>query len=500
MTSPEATTKPKKSLAAGMEGYRPVHRLTPLLRVWTFGVALVTIALFNFTKPVFRWLKEENVGVIEVAWALGGLVAALLVIFGISQIWWRRSGFKLDDEAVETRRGVLTNEVRTVRYDRMQAVDVVESFAPRLAGLASVRIEAAGGASAGLDIMYLPLEEAEEVRREILRHIRATQPDSKIGRKVSGEDGDDGDGSRELVPPIPIQRSLVGTAFQMSALITLAWAVVPIMTDLTMAAILPVAIGFLPRIWRTIDQSWRFTSSTDGNMFYLTYGLANRRSQSVPRDRVHAVQVRQPMLWRLFGWWTVSVVVAGYGSEGNKSTGTSKLLPIGTWQQARDVVDALGPLTFDELIDLSNVDYRSPRNARWVSPIDWKRQTVKVRPGVVAVTAGTIGRWYQMVETPHIQELSFERGVIQRRLGLAGVDLDLVPGAFSMSCRDMRVEDAIELVNTLRARELPPMQPVALPHDSELSGEDPGRDPGSALDEHSEAATRPRWPEQAQRD
>ena len=181
-----------------------------------------------------------------------------------------------------------------------------------------------------------------------------------------------------------------------------------------MAAILPVAIGFLPRIWRTIDQSWRFTSSTDGNMFYLTYGLANRRSQSVPRDRVHAVQVRQPMFWRLFGWWTVSVVVAGYGSERNNSTGTSKLLPVGTWQQAREVVDALGPLTFDELIDLSNVDYRSPRNARWVSPIDWKRQTVKVRPGAVAVTAGTIGRWYQMVDTPHIQELSFERGVIQR--------------------------------------------------------------------------------------
>ena len=489
--------KNKKSLAAGMEGYRSVHRLTPLLRVWTFGVALVTIALFNFTKPVFRWLKEENVGAIELAWVLGGLVAALLVIFGISQIWWRRSGFKLDDEAVETRRGVLTNEVRTVRYDRMQAVDVVESFAPRMVGLASVRIEAAGSATAGLDITYLPLEEAEEVRREILHHIRATQPNTQIGKRTEGEDGD---GARELVAPIPIQRSLIGTAFQMSALITLAWAAVPLMTDLTAAAILPVAIGFLPRIWSTIDQSWRFTSSTDGNMFYLTYGLANRRSQSVPRDRVHAVQVRQPMFWRLFGWWTVSVVVAGYGSEGNKSTGTSKLLPVGTWQQARDVVDALGPLTFDDLIDLSNVDYRSPSNARWVSPIDWKRQTVKVRPGVVAVTAGTIGRWYQMVDTPHIQELSFERGVIQRRLGLAGVDLDLVPGAFSMSCRDMRVEDANELVNTLRARQLPPMQPVALPHDSELPGELPGEDPNSALDEHSEAATGPRWPEPTQRD
>lgn len=481
MTKPP---KKAKTLAPGMESYRPVHRLTPLLRVWTVVVALATLALFNFTKPVLRWLREENVGALEVAWALGALVVALIVIFGISQIWWRRSGFRITDEEIETRRGVLTQEVRRARYDRVQAVDVVESFAPRLAGLASVRIEAAGSSSAGLDITYLPLEEAEEVRREILRNIRRTQPDSKVGRAESVEEETNG----ELVPAIPMHRSLIGTAFQMSAVITLAWAAVPLMTDLSAAAIVPVAIGFLPRIWSTIDQSWRFTSTTDGNMFYLTYGLANRRSQSVPRDRVHAVQVRQPMFWRLFGWWTVSVVVAGYGSERNKSTGTSKLLPVGTWEQARQVVDALGPLTFDELVDLDDVDYRSPRSARWVSPIDWKRQTVKVRPGVVATTAGTIGRWFQMVEIPHIQELSFEHDVVQQKLGLANVDLDLVPGAFSMSCRDMRYEDAVELVDKLRTRELPPMQPVSLPHGSDL------------LDEHRPTATGPGWVEATQRD
>ena len=468
-----------------MEGYRPVHRLSPLLRVWGTLVALATLLAFNFSKPIYRWLQEDHVRGNQVLWIIGGVVAALVFVVGISQIWWRRSGFKITDEEIETRRGVLNNEIRTVRFDRVQAVDVIEQFAPRLAGLASVRIEAAGNATAAVDITYLPLEEAEEVRSEILDRIRERQP----GFKVKGEDdAGEGDGADALVAPIPMHRSLIGTAFQMSALFTLAWAMVPLMTELTAAAIIPVAIGFLPRIWRTIDQSWRFTSTTDGNMFYLTYGLANRRSQSVPRDRVHAVQVRQPMFWRLFGWWTVSVVVAGYGSESNRATGTSKLLPVGTWEQARDVVDALGPLTFDELVDLDDVDYRSPRSARWISPIDWKRQTVKVRPGVVAVTAGTIGRWYQMVEIPHIQELSYEQGVVQRKLGLAGIDLDLVPGAFSMSCRDMEVGEALEVVDRLRARQLPPMQPVAW------------EDGSSSLDEHRAPAAGPGWPEAAQRD
>ncbi|MBA1836820.1 PH domain-containing protein [Corynebacterium sp. zg912] len=432
----------------GMEGYRQVHRLTPLLRVWTFALALATIALFNFTMPIYHWAQRENVGVSDIAWAAGGVVAALAVIFAVSQIWWRRSGFKIGEDEVEVRRGVLTNQVRAARFDRIQAVDVIESFAPRLFGLASVRIEAAGNSQSAIDITYLPHDEAEEVRAQLLRRIGGAQKQLPI----------DATFGPHLVPPVPIHRSLIGTALQMSTLFTIAWAVVPIWTDLSAAAIIPVVVGFLPRIWRTIDQSWRFTCTKEGEMFHLTYGLANRRRQAVPRSRIHAVQLRQPIFWRLFGWWTVSVLVAGYGSERNQATGTSKLLPVGTWEQAMAVADAIGPLTGSDLTDLSTADYCSPRNARWISPIDWKRQTVKVRDGAVAVTAGRLGRWYQMVETPHIQELAFEQGPLQRSLGLANVDLDLVPGPFSVSLRDVGEGQAREIVDKLRARKLPPMQ------------------------------------------
>ena len=382
----------------GMEGYRQVHRLTPLLRVWTFTLALATIALFNFTMPIYHWAQRENVGVTDIAWAAAGLVGALAVVFAVSQIWWRRSGFKIGEDEVEVRRGVLTNQVRAARFDRIQAVDVIESFAPRLFGLASVRIEAAGSAQSAISITYLPRDEAEEVRAQLLRRIGGTQERSPI----------DATSGPHLVPPIPIRRSLIGTK--------------------------------------------------EGEMFHLTYGLANRRRQAVPRSRIHAVQLRQPMFWRLFGWWTVSVVVAGYGSERNKQSGTSKLLPVGTWAQAKAMVDAIGPLAGDDLTDLSTAEYRSPRSARWVSPIDWKRQTVKVRDGAVATTAGRIGRWYQMVDIPHIQELAWEQDPLQRKLGLASVDLDMVPGPFRVSLRDVEETRAREIVDRLRARKLPPMQ------------------------------------------
>ena len=211
-----------------MEGYRRVHRLSPILRVWAFVLGLATLAAFNFTMPIYNWLQEEEVGVTDAAWAFGGLVLFLLVAFGFSQLWWSRTGFIVGEEAMETRRGVLTNQVRSTRYDRIQAVDVVEPFAPRLFGLAAVRIEVAGAASAGISISYLPRGEAEEVRAEILRQIALE------GGKPHPVDVEGG----YLVPPIPISRSLIATTAQMSTLITLAWSAVPVFTDLNAAAIL----------------------------------------------------------------------------------------------------------------------------------------------------------------------------------------------------------------------------------------------------------------------
>ena len=58
--------------------YQRVHRLTPLLRVWTTLLALLAIAAFNFTMPIYHWLEEVDVGLTDAAWALGAAVLALM--------------------------------------------------------------------------------------------------------------------------------------------------------------------------------------------------------------------------------------------------------------------------------------------------------------------------------------------------------------------------------------------------------------------------------------
>ncbi|MBL7285211.1 PH domain-containing protein [Corynebacterium godavarianum] len=424
--------------------------------------------------PIYNWLDEEDVGLTEAGWALGAVVLALLVIFGVSQLWWARTGFRVDDEEIEMRRGVLTTQIRTARYDRVQAVDIVEPFAPRLFGLAGVRIEAAGGAQANIEVAFLPRGEAESLRKEILARMQGHAPlgDAAFSAPVTPPD---------LVAPIPIKRSLAAAALQFSTLFTVAWAMIPVFSGLTIAAVLPVLVSFMPQIWRTIDQSWRFNSSLDGDVINLTYGLANRRRQAVPVDRIHAVQLKRPMLWRLFGWWQVSVTVAGYGSEMNKATGTSKLLPVGTYEQAARVIDAIGPLTAAELtaprISTATVSARSPRQARWVSPVDWRQQSVAVDSGrgVARVTFGRLTRRFQAVKIPHIQELTYRQGPWQRRLGLAHVRFDLVPGAVKVTARDLDDAQARTLVDAFRARTLPALEPTDVMGEDAVDGVAEGR-------------------------
>ncbi|MCP1387779.1 PH domain-containing protein [Corynebacterium sp. TA-R-1] len=444
-------------------GYRRVHRLSPLLRVWATVLTLIALAVFNFSGQLFNWLTSEDVGWGQALWGIAGVVAALGLVFGVSQLWWSRTGFRVGAEELEFKRGVLTNQVRTARYDRIQAVDVVEPLAPRVFGLAAVRVEVAGGINAAIEIAYLPHGEAEDLRAEILARIAAKGGDTALADELA-EDAPAPE-RNYLVSPIPIGRSLAAAALQFSTVFTLLSATAPLWTGISLAAVVPVLVGFIPLIWRTIDQSWRFNATRADGVFHLTYGLANRRRQAVPETRIHALQLKQPLLWRPFGWWTVSITTAGYASERSNATGTAKLLPVGTWEQAVAVVGAVGPLTADQLTDTAAAQYVTPRRARWVSPVDWRWQTATVRGGVAVTTFGRLTRRYQMVTAAHIQELTLKQGPLQRALHIADVRFDLVPGPVRMTARDLDEAAARQLVDTLRSRELPPLSadPAAVP-------------------------------------
>lgn len=443
--------------------FRRVHRLTPLLRLWSVILALIAAFALNVNlealRDIFAFITGEHRGeaLRDTALALAGFVAVCAVVWLASGLWWRRMGYQLGGDELSLRRGLFSTQLRTARYDRTQAVDVVEPVIARLFRLAAVRVETAGGQSSVIEIAYLKKADAEALREDILARVHgaptpaATDTDidatavDATGAHTPAEPAEE----PTLVPEIPIARSLMAAALRASTLFLVGFLIVVVVTRLPLSTALPILVGAIPNAWNVLDSSWRYTARTDGEVLNITYGLADCRRQSIRLDRIHAVQITQPFLWRPLGWYEVRVSVAGYGaSASGKASGSTRILPVGTLAQARQFLPADAAPT-----------YASPARAKWVSPLDYRQQTVALTGDYVIVRNGRLNRRVKAIHTSHIQELTYRRGPISQALGLATVDLDLVQGPVRMAARNLTLADATALLACLRSRQLPDFKP-----------------------------------------
>ena len=433
--------------------FRRVHRLTPLLRLWSVILALIAAFALNVNlealRDIFAFLTGEHRGeaLRDTALAFAAFVAVCAVVWLASGLWWRRMGYQLGGDELSLRRGLFSTQLRTARYDRTQAVDVVEPVIARLFRLAAVRVETAGGQSSVIEIAYLKKSDAEALRDDILARVHGA-PTSQTETPAE-ESAEEPAEEPALVPEIPIARSLIAAALRTSTLFLVGFLILVVVTRLPLSAALPILVGALPNAWNVLDSSWRYTARTDGEVLNITYGLADRRRQSIRLDRIHAVQITQPFLWRPLGWYEVRVSVAGYGaSASGKASGSTRILPVGTLAQARQFLPADAAPT-----------YASPARAKWVSPLDYRQQTVALTGDYVIVRNGRLNRRIKAIHTSHIQELTYRRGPISQALGLATVGLDLVQGPVRMDARNLTLADAAALLTQLRSRQLPDFKP-----------------------------------------
>ncbi|MDK4310832.1 PH domain-containing protein [Corynebacterium accolens] len=425
--------------------YQRVHRLTPLLRLWSVILAVIAAFALNVNmealRSIFAFVTGDNrtQALRDISMALAGFAAVCFVVWLVSGVWWRQMGYQLGEEELSLRQGLFSTQLRTARYDRTQAVDVVEPVIARLFRLAAVRVETAGGQSSAIEIAYLKKAEAESLRAEILSRVRGES------REQQAEEEND-----TLIPEIPIARSLAAAALHASTIVLLAALVFLVVTPMSLTITLPILLATVPRAWNVIDSSWRYTASLEDGVLNITYGLADRRRQNIRLERIHAVQVTQPFLWRPFDWYETRVSVAGYGGTASgEGSGSTRIVPVGKREQARQFLPADAAPT-----------YASPARAKWVSPIDYRQQTVALAGDYVIVRAGRFNRRVQAIELRHIQELTLRRGPISQLFGLATVELDLVQGPVKMAARNLALADAHALLNRLRSRDLPELTPL----------------------------------------
>ncbi|WP_062521653.1 PH domain-containing protein [Demequina silvatica] len=475
-----------------------LHPVSPFLGGWAI-LGLVLAYWIHQYLPDWVDGGDEGFEFFD-RFPLLGIIAAATLAFAITiaiSYWqWRRTEFRIGDDAVYLRQGIVTTQQRQARLDRLQAVDVVQPLLARIFGFAAITIQVAGGQKSGVELKFLRLGDAEALRNEILALAAGLKagddapvaPDADVTPASSpGLIGHPLERPRTAVAAaeerevysLPAGRLIGSILLSGPALVLLAtpvvalvavfgfdydvWAAVAAVVGTSVVAIVGALAGLLGFFWTRLNGGFGFTAGISADGLRLRHGLTETRKQTVPPGRVAAIRLHQPWLWRQKDWWRITINVAGYG-EDNESV--SVLHPVATREEALRAVWLVLP-------DLGDPDpagtlgramsgqgdeggfTTSPPAARRLDPLQWRFRGVRATDRALLIRRGRWERELFVVPHERTQSLGLTQGPLRRSLGLANVVVHSTQGPVSPVAAHLSVDDAVALLDAQaqRARE-----------------------------------------------
>ncbi|WP_454086098.1 PH domain-containing protein [Georgenia sp. Marseille-Q6866] len=461
--------------------WRRVHKVTPVLNAWKVIVALFAVLVWQNTQLLAEvWEDRDTVNWTLVLLIGGGAVFLLLLVLTVySVLSWRMMRYAVGRDAVFLHSGILFRQQRHARLNRIQAVDVVQPLLARLFGLAQLKIETAGGTGSSVVLAFLKEDEAQRLRREVLDRAADRGTTTTPAPPSSGEAAPVA--APGVTPPRPdVERELLtvptGRLVGSLALSGSMIALVLVLIGLLVAAIaaesfaplagaLPGFIGWGTYLWGRFTGGFNFRAAISADGIRLRYGLLETRTQTVPPGRIHTVGLKQPLLWRSRGWWRVEVNVAGYGGLENQmeSTTGTVLLPVGSRGDALTalwlVLPDLGVPNPQAVIDAALEGSgdaagfaTSPRGARWLDPLSWRRNGIQLTESAVLMRTGRFNRALAIVPHERTQSLALSQGPLERRVGIANVVAATVGGSVATTAHHLEQMTALAILSEASER------------------------------------------------
>jgi putative membrane protein len=389
------------------DGWQRLHPLTPVLR--SGRIALLLLFLLGQ-----QGLRRET----PVPPALL-LVAGVVVAGAFGYVSWRVMRYRLTPTELQVESGVLTRRSRRVPLARLQSVDVVRPLFARALGLAELRLEVAGGGETEAPLSYLSDDDAQRLRVRLL--------DLAAGRAGQEQRDQPAEAPEQLLVAVPtwplVASTVLGAPLVVAAafmpVVVVAAAVGAEAAGAVVLAAVPVLLGVGSFAVRRVLAEYGFTVSDAADGLRLRHGLLETRSATIPRGRVQVVRVREPLLWRRFGWVRVEVDVAGYAAgSGDEQAATTALLPVAP----KPLADALVARVLGA--DPPTAVAPAPTRARLLALLSWPRLRVGLDDRYLVSSSGVLATTTDVVPLAKLQSMRLRDGPWQRRLHLAHLHLD----------------------------------------------------------------------------
>lgn len=482
------------------------------------------------------------------------VVSFIGLILGTLSWWFTR--YHLDELSVHRRSGIFFKKERTIRLESVQSVDISRPLVARLLGISELRFEVADGSGEALHIKYVSREKATRLRRAALQSIsilraqggaRGTgvgagyRPDAPLpsgaaypvssaqpGMSQSGSVPETAAYPRPAALPVlagnfPESGSPEGVvAFRLSTgrlimsilLENLVW-VVPLVIVMGVSAIITAVfsglsplyipmvalpslgaplIGYAGALWARFDNSARFRIYRgDRGALTLRYGFTGTHTQNVLPERVQAVQVEQSILWKMFGWYRVTMTIAGVGVDRSNQGGLTRnvALPVGNERETMTVLRLLLPELDEQQAQVLMAAARSsqkhqvpgapqmlqvPSTARWLDPLtlhvkgltsinadaQGARGPASSRPNanieehargdLLLIRNGFLVRRLSVLPVRRVLGVRWTQGPFERACGCATLRFDVAKGPVRTSMKHLPPRTSLIIASTLTER------------------------------------------------
>lgn len=498
-----------------------MHPLSPLLRG---GLALLVIAgivIANFRDrlvelffagdlldseaassavdeaDLITFIMERGLLVV----VLGGALVLILLIVGISWLMWRFATYRITDEAVETRSGIVFRNHRRAPLERIQSVNLQRPMLARALVLTKIQIVTAGQGGT-VELAYLGHQDAKTVREQILRRAAEKRngpgagaaplaeiqggaavgldgavlqaADGLVGRAQDFIDTDvdaEALASQSLVK-VPVGRLLgsIALSWEAVSLVLVVLAVViggAILSPYLIFGIIPMIIVMAGVMLGQFNKGFNFTLSRGRDTVRTGAGLTSTMTETIPFGRIHAIEARQPLFWRPLGWWKVRITTAGHSiAQGGQNSSQNVVLPVGVEADVLRVLDTLLPGIGDDEAEIAALrdGLNGPAHgylgagprAGWV--LWWGRARAGIaieglgsEDATLRIRRGVLTRSLSIMPIVRAQSVQLRRPLVHRALDLASIQAHTVLGPVRMEVRGLGLGDAQRTFDALAA-------------------------------------------------
>jgi putative membrane protein len=356
-------------------------------------------------------------------------------------ISWLVTRWRLDGPTLRIETGLLRRDSRQLPVARIQAVDVVRPFLARALGLAELRVRLAGSSHADGRLAYLPEQAALDLRARLLAAHHGLDPGTP-------------EPAERVLATVPAGR-LVGSVVLSSASVVVLLMIAEVVVAIAVPSVLAATGGTFvvwllalgPIVWRRLAAQYGFTLAESPDGIRIRRGLLGTVAETIPRRRIQAVRMVEPLLWRPLGWCRLEIDVAGSPGR-DRADGSRRmrkiLLPVGGKDLAghlmRTVLGAEPP----------PLD-RPPRRARRKAPLSYHFLAAGHDAATAMAVTGRLRKLTTWMPLEKAQSVRFVQGPVQRRLGLATVHVDAAGRDVRAEFRDRPAAAARGLVDQVAA-------------------------------------------------